>query len=45
MNDELIRIQVDAALRYVNRTSESYVLDLRSCRFFSRMLRLRVRTI
>lgn len=35
MNDaELTRIQVDAALRYINRTTEEYVLDKRSCRFW-----------
>lgn len=37
MNDaELARIQVDAALRYINRTTDDYKLDLRSCRFWAR---------
>ena len=35
MNDvELARIQVNAALRYINRSTEEYVLDKRSCRFW-----------
>jgi hypothetical protein len=37
MNDaELTRIQVDAALRYINKTTEEYKLDIESCRFWHR---------
>lgn len=32
----LIRLQVDAAVEYINRTNTWYKLDLRSCRFWAK---------
>lgn len=40
MNEaELARVQVNAALRYINRTTEDYKLDLRSCVFWVRFIK------
>lgn len=36
-NDEVLaRIQVSAALHYLNKTHEEYKLDIKSCRFWHR---------
>jgi hypothetical protein len=40
MNDtDFARLQVNAAINYINRSSEQYALDRRSCRFWQRLVR------
>lgn len=34
--DVLVRIQITAALRYINRTTDDYILDIKSCKFWHR---------
>jgi len=43
MNDDsvLTRIQVSAAIRYIDRTSNDYEIDMRSCRFWARIFKFR----
>lgn len=43
-NDNAVRVQIVAALKYINRTHNEYKLDWHSCSFYARLVRRR-RTI
>lgn len=43
-NEDTARVQIVAALNYINRTHNEYKLDWRSCSFYARLVRRR-RTI
>lgn len=36
-DDVLVRIQIAAALRYINRTTNDYAIDMKSCRFWQKL--------